>query len=261
MKNLLPKVLWDYLVGAIVAAAALVVVLILVGFTSQAFLASSETGEMLRGGLGVIGLITFFGALLVVTIYELVMRRRAQGKMLEPGTTESRVLSRDVIIRALISGAVAGLYIAIIALLFTLPARGAADLNLFWVLVLGLLLAVMLVFAGALAYAYVGAAAREQFSKLETQERVTLLLLPLVLGVTFGFLFGAAAGRTNGIVSAFVAAILTYVLIRGLERLQWPTVRRSLEGVLQARGGPTIKVVSTLKAETPSVETITKELI
>ena len=103
----------------------------------------------------------------------------------------------------------------------------------------------MVIAAGALAYAYFGRAAGKRYGKLETRERVTLLLLPLVLAVTSGFLFGAAAGGTVGVLSAIAGAVLTYVLVRGLERLRWPTVHRSLEGLLHARGGPTIKVVST----------------
>ncbi len=247
MKNLLPRVAWDYLVGAIVAVSALVVVVILVGL-SQAFLGSGEASALLRRGLAALCLITVLGVLLTVTIYELVMRRRARGKMLEPGTTESRVLSREVIVRAALSGAEAGVYIAVISVIFALLAYGAADLTLFWVLFLGLLPSTMLIAAGALAYAYIGSATEEYYDKLENRERVILLILPLGLAVTFGFLFGASAGDTRGVVSAFAAAILTYVLIRGLERLRWRVIRRTLEGMLQSRSGPTIKVVSTHKA-------------
>lgn len=245
MKNLLSRVTWDYLVGAVVALAATIVVLILVGLAGLVLGRPSEAGELLRAGWVVTGLVTLLGVLLVVTIYELVMQRREQGKMLEPGTTDSRVLSREVIVRAALSGAEAGVYVAVITIVFALLSGGADSLSPFWVLLVGLLPAVMVIAAGALPYAYFGRAAGEHYGKLETRERVTLLLLPLVLAVTSGFLFGAAAGGTVGVLSAIAGAVLTYVWVRALERLRWPTIHRSFEGLLHARGGPTIKVVST----------------
>lgn len=248
MKSLLPRILWDYLVGAIVAASAIVVVLILVGFVAQAASGTSETGQMLRGGLVHIGFVTLVGVFLTVTLYEIVMRLQARGKMVEPGTTESRILSRDIMIRALISGAVAGVYIALVAIIFSLLADSAQNLTLFWVFVLGILPAVMLVAAGALAYAYVGPTVQKSQVELNDQERFTLLILPLVLAVTFGFIFGAASGSTEGVINAFAAALLTYVLIRGLELLRWRVIIRSLGALLHARGGPTIKVVATHSA-------------
>lgn len=105
MKNLLPRVLWDYLVGAIAAVAAMVIVLVLVGFASLVLGRPSQAGELLREGSTTLGFVTLLSVLLVVTIYDLMMWRRSRGKMLEPGSTESRVLSREVIVRAGLSGA------------------------------------------------------------------------------------------------------------------------------------------------------------
>lgn len=248
MKNLLPRVLWDYLVGAIVAVAAMVVTLIIVGFASLVLGRPSEAGELLRAGLTTLGFVTILSVLLVITLYELVMWRRAQGKMLEPGTTESRVLSRVVMVRAALSGAEAGVYISLVTTLFALLSQGANGLSPEWVLLVGLLPAVMLIVAGALAYAYVGPDMEEHLAKLETRERSGLLILPLALALTSGFLFGASAGGTAGVVSAIVAAVATYGLVRGLESLDWRALRRALEGLLRSRGGPTIKVVSTYQA-------------
>jgi hypothetical protein len=248
MKNLLPRVLWDYLVGAIVAVAAMIIIFIFVGFASLMLGRPSESGELLREGLTTLGFVTLLSVLLVVTIYELVMWRRAQGKMLEPGSTESRVLSREVIVRAGLSGAEAGVYMSVVAIVFALLARGANELSPVWVLLIGLLPAVMLIAAGALAFAYVGHDVQKHIGELELRGRTGLLMLPLALAVTSGFLFGAAAGGAWGVVSAIVGAVLTYLLVRILERLHWHTVGRSLEGLLQSRGGPSIKVVSTHKA-------------
>ena len=161
MKNLLSRVTWDYLVGAVVAVASTIVVLILVGLAGLVLGRPSEAGELLRSGWVVTGLVTFLGVLLVVTIYELMMRRREQGKMLEPGTTESSVLSPELIVRAALSGAEAGVYITAITVVFALLSGGAGFLSPFWVLLVGLLPAVMVIAAGALAYAYFGRAARD----------------------------------------------------------------------------------------------------
>lgn len=245
MKNLLPKILWDYVVGVIVGVILTVVSLVILVFVLQASFRLGTAYGMLRNGLATIGWLTLLGTLFVVTLYEVVMLLRARGKMAEPGTTESRVLSREVIVRALVSGAVGGVYTGLIAVIFVLLAREASELNLIWVLILGLFAAFMLVAAGALAYAYVGSAVQEHQGDLNRQERTTLLALPLVLAVTLGFLFGAAAEGTEGVVNALVAALLIYVLARGLEMLRWRVLRRSLEGLLSARGGPTIEVVST----------------
>jgi hypothetical protein len=51
MKNLLPRVLWDYLVGAIVAVAAMIIIFIFVGFASLMLGRPSESGELLREGV------------------------------------------------------------------------------------------------------------------------------------------------------------------------------------------------------------------
>lgn len=245
MKNLLPRVLWDYIVGTLVGVAATVVALAALGFVLQVILRTGETHAFLRDGLVTVGFVTLVGVLLVVTIYEVVMWLRARGKMMEPGTTESRVLSREALLRALIAGAGAGVYTAVVAVVFARLAYEAEDLNLLVVFILGLLPAVMVIAAGALAYAYLGEALQDQPGELNGQEQMLLLALPLILTATLGFLFGAAAGDAEGVFSALIAALLTYALIRGLEGLRWRVIRRSLKGLLGARGGPTIKVVST----------------
>lgn len=245
MKNLLPRVLWDYIIGVIVGAVMTALSLAITGFILQAVLRAGGARELLQESLATIGFVTLLGVILVVTVYELVLLFRARGKMMEPGATESRLLSREVILRALLSGAVAGLYAALITTVFALLAHEASDLNLIVVFALGLLPAIMILAAGALAYAFVGADVREQQGELDNWERGTLLLLPLALAVLFGLLFGAAAGGAAGVVSAVVAALLTYGLMREVGRLRWRVLQRFLEGVLRARGGATIKVVST----------------
>lgn len=247
MKNLLPRVAWDYLVGAVVGITAAAVVLFLVGLVSLVLGRPSQAGELLRAGWLVTGLVSLLGVLLVVTIYELAIWQSGRGKMLEPGTIDARVLSRDVIMRAILSGAEAGVYITVVTVVFALLSRGAGTLSPFWALLIGLLLAIVVIAAGALAYAYVGPEALGYLASLKGQERTALLLLPLVLGVTSGFFFGAAAGGASGVVSAIVAAVLTFFLVRNLETLDWRMVRRSGVGLLHARGVPTIKVVSTHK--------------
>lgn len=248
MNKLLSRTVWDYILGGLVAASSAVVTLVFVGFALQASSRFGYPHPWLRNALLELGFIVVLAVLLVVTFYEVVLRLRARGKMLEPGTTESRILSREVIVRALLSGAAVGVYMVVVTIIFIQLAYEAADLNLFVVLLLGLLPTLMLIAAGALAYAYVGPSLIDQQRSLNNQERITLLALPLVLAVTFGFLFGAAAGNAAGIVNAFVAAVLTYVLIRGLARLRWRVIRRTLENLLQARGGPTIRVVATHRA-------------
>lgn len=248
MKNLLPKILWDYVIGLLVGVVATVASLAVVFFILQASFRLGAAYGTLRNSRVTIGWLALLGTLFVVTLYEVVMLLRARGKMAEPGATESRLLSREVVLRALLSGVGGGVYIGIIAVIFVLLARAASDMNLTWVLILGVLPAVMLIAVGALAYAYVGPAVRDQQRELNGQERTILLAPPLVLAVTLGFLFGAAAENANGIISALVAVILTHVLVRGLERLRWRVLRRSLERLLRAGGGPTIKVVSTHRA-------------
>lgn len=248
MRNLLPRVLWDYIIGVIVGVIAVLVTLVVVGLVSRGVPRTGELYAMLSGGLVPIGFVTLLGVLLVVTLYEATVLFQARGKMMEPGATESRLLTREVIIRALISGAVAGIYTALITLAFALLAHEAADLNLPMVLLLGLLLSVMVIASGALAYAFVGTAIRDVQGELNSREWITLLALPLALAVLFGLLFGAAAGNAEGVISAVVAALLTYGLVRGLESLRWRVLQRSLAKLLRARGGPTIKVVSTHRA-------------
>lgn len=245
MKNLLPRVLWDYVIGVIVGVVMTVLSLAVIGLILQAVLQTGEARELLQESLATVGFVTLLGVILVVSIYELVLLFRARGKMMEPGETESRLLTREAILRALLSGAVAGLYAALITTVFTLLAHEASDLNLIVVFALGLLPAIMILAAGALAYAFVGADVREQQGELDNWERGTLLLLPLALAVLFGLFFGAAAGDAQGVISAVVAALLTYGLVRELGQLRWRVLQRSLERILRARGGPTIKVVST----------------
>ncbi len=219
--------------------------LALIGLILQALLRTSEARELLQESLATVGFVTLLGVILVVSVYELVLLLRSRGKMMEPGETESRLLTREAILRALLSGAVAGLYAGVVITVFTLLAHEASDLNLIVVFALGLLPAIMVLAAGALAYAFVGTDVREQQGELDNWERGTLLLLPLALAVLFGLFFGAAAGDAQGIISAVVAALLTYGLVRELGRLRWRVLQRSLERILRARGGPTIKVVST----------------
>ncbi len=245
MKNLLPRVLWDYVIGVIVGVVMTVLSLAVIGLILQAVLQTGEARELLQESLAIVGFVTLLGVILVVSIYELVLLFRARGKMMEPGETESRLLTREAILRALLSGAVAGLYAALVITVFTLLAHEASDLNLIVVFALGLLPAIMILAAGALAYAFIGADVGEQQGELDNWERGTLLLLPLALAVLFGLFFGAAAGDAQGIISAVVAALLTYGLVRELGRLRWRVLQRSLERILRARGGPTIKVVST----------------
>ena len=247
MKNLLPRVTWDYLVGAVVGVSMALVALIVSGFVLGVVLRGAVR-PFAGGRLIFIGVLTFLAVLLVVTLYEALLRYRARGKMLEPGSTESKLLTREVLVRAALSGVAGGLYTGLIIVLFTRLARAAADLNVLGVFIFGLLPGIFLVAAGALAYAYIGAVISEQQTELEDWERVFLLTLPLTLSVTLGFLFGAAAGNWLGILSALIAALLTYGLITGLTSLRWYVLRRLFDGLLRARGGPTIKVVATLRA-------------
>ena len=248
MKNLLSRTVWDYLLGAVVGGAMALVSLVISGFFLGVVLRASPARLFAGGRLVLVAILTFLAVLIVVTLYEALLRYRAQGKMLEPGSTEARVLSREVLVRAAISGAVAGLYTGLIVVLFGRLAWGTADLNLLGVFSFGLLPGIFVIAAGALTYAYIGNAVEAQQNELEDWERVFLLALPLTLTVTLGFLFGAAAGNWLGILSAFIAALLTYGLITGFRKLRWYVLRRSLEGLLRARGGPTIKLVSTHRA-------------
>ena len=247
MKNLLPKITWDYLVGAVVGVSMALVVLIVSGFVLGVVLRGA-VHPFTGGRLIFVGVLTFLAVLLAVTLYEALLRYRARGKMLEPGSTESRLLTREVLVRAALSGAVGGLYTGLIIVLFARLARGSADLNVLGVFLLGLLPGVLLIAAGALTYAYIGEAVQTEQTELRDWERVFLLSLPLTLSVTLGFLFGAAAGNWLGILSALIAALLTYGIITGLTSLQWYVLRRLVDGLLRARGGPTIKVVATLRA-------------
>ncbi len=247
MKNLLSKTVWDYLIGAAVGGVLALVSLIVSGFVLGVLLRASTARPFAGGRLLFVAVLTFLTVLLVVTLYEVLLRHRARGKMLEPGSTEARVLSREVLVRATLSGGVAGLYTSLILILFARLARGTADLNVLAVFMLGLLPGIFVIAAGALAYAYIGEAVQAQQTELEDWERVFLLALPLTLTVTLGFLFGSAAGNWQGVLSAFIAALLTYGLITGFTSLRWYVLRRSFEGLLRARGGPTIKVVATLR--------------
>lgn len=248
MKNLLPRTIWDYLVGAVVGGVTALVSLIVTGFVLGVVLRAGAAHQFVGGRLILIAILTFLAVLLVVTFYEALLKYRARGKMLEPGSTEARVLTREVLLRAAVSGVVAGLYTSLIIILFARLARGAADLNLLGVFILGLLPGIFVIAAGALTYAYIGEAVQEQQTELEDWERVFLLALPLTLTVTLGFLFGAAAGDWLGVLSAFIAALLTYGLIAGFRSLRRYALSRSFDGFLRARGGPTIKVVSTRRA-------------
>ena len=247
MKNLLPRVTWDYLVGAVVGVSMALVALIVSGFVLGVVLRGA-VHPFVGGRLIFVGVLTFLAVLLAVTLYEALLRYRARGKMLEPGSTESRLLTREVLVRAALSGAVGGLYTGLVIVLFARLARGSADLNVLGVFLLGLLPGVFLIAAGALTYAYIGEAVQAEQTELKDWERVFLLSLPLTLSVTLGFLFGAAAGNWLGILSALIAALLTYSIITGLTSLQWYVLRRLVDGLLRARGGPTIKVVATLRA-------------
>lgn len=248
MKNLLSRTVWDYLVGSVVGGAMALVSLIVSGFVIGVVLRASTARQFVGGRLVLIAILTFLAVLLVVTLYEALLRYRARGKMLEPGSTEAKVLSREVLVRAAVSGAAAGLYTSLIVILFARLARGTADLNLLGVFILGLLPGIFVIAGGALTYAYIGGDVRAQQTELEDWERVFLLALPLTLTVTLGFLFGAAAGNWSGILSAFIAALLTYGLITGFASLRWYVLRRSFNGLLRARGGASIKVVSTHRA-------------
>lgn len=250
MKNLLPRVLWDYIIGGLVGVAATAVVLAMLGLALQMSLRTSDLHLLLRDGLVIIGFVTLLGVLLVVTLYEAVVLYRAQGRMRDPDAneTESRLLTRGTMLRALISGAVAGIYTGLAVLIFAVLAREASDLTPVSLWLPGLLLPVMLIAAGALAYAYAGADLKDQQSELDNRERSMLLVLPLTLSAVLGFLFGAAEGDAEGVVSAVIGALLTYALLRSLEKLRWRVLQRFLTKLLRARGGPTIRVVSTHKA-------------
>ncbi len=250
MKNLLPRVLWDYIIGAIAGVATTAVAIAVLGFVLQMSLRTSDLHRMLKDGLVVIGFVTLLGVILVVTLYEAVLFYRARGKMRDPDANEmeSRLLTREALLRALVSGALAGIYTGVVALIFALLAREASHLNLISVWFPGLLLPVMLIAAGALAYAYAGTDFKEQQSELDNGERGTLLVLPLTLSAVLGFLFGAAAGDAEGVVSAIIGALLAYALLRSLEKFRWRVLQRFLTKLLRARGGPTIRVVSTHKA-------------
>ena len=99
MKNLLPRVTWDYLVGAVVGVSMALVALIVGGFVLGVVLRGA-VHPFAGGRLIFVGVLTFLAVLLAVTLYEALLRYRARGKMLEPGSTESRLLTREVLVRA-----------------------------------------------------------------------------------------------------------------------------------------------------------------
>ena len=244
MKNLLSRTTWDYLVGAVVGVVMTVVTLIIGGFVFEAALQLGAGGQLLGGRLVAVGFLTLLSVALIITLYEALLNARAAGKMAEPGSTEARVLERPVLIRAAISGAWAGLYAGVCLIVFALLSPGAADLNMLGVFVFGLLPGVFLI-AAALSYAYVGPSVLEQGRELNTLERGLLLGLPLILSVVLGCLFGAAAEDWPGVFKAFVGAALACVVVLQLGKLRWRVLNRAFEGSLRARGGPTIKLVST----------------
>lgn len=249
MKNLLPRVVWDVLVGAVVGVVALIVTLATLGLVTQLLPSSGQVYRLVNDAFVTIGAAVLIAFLLVVAVYEIALLVRARGTMADPSKgTESRLLDRDVLMRAALSGFVAGLYAALIALVFALLARGAFFLTPASVWLPGLLPGLMLIAALALAYAYIGRDLREQQGELNDWERGTLLSLPLTLTVVLGFLFGAASGGAAGVISAFVGALLTYGLIRGLTRFRGHVMRRFFKRLLEARGGPTIRLVSSHKA-------------
>ena len=245
MNNLLSRTTWDYLVGAVVGVVMTVVTLIVGGFVFEAALQLGAGGQLLGGRLVAVGLLTLVTVALIITLYEALLNARAAGKMAEPGSTEARVLERPVLIRAAISGAWAGLYAGVCLIVFALLSPGAADLNMLGVFVFGLLPGVFLIAAAALSYAYVGPSVLEQGRELNTLERGLLLALPLILSVVLGCLFGAAAEDWPGVFKAFVGAALACILVLQLGKLRWWVLSRAFEGSLRARGGPTIKLVST----------------
>lgn len=248
MKNLLPRVVWDFLVGAVVGVVALIVTLATLGLVAQLLPSSGQVYRLVSDAFVVIGTAVLVAFLLVIAVYEITLMVRARGTMADPQGTESRLLNRDVLVRAALSGFVAGLYAALLALVFALLARGAFFLTPASVWFPGLLPGLMLVAALALAYAYIGRDLREQQGELNDRERGTLLSLPLTLTVVLGFLFGAASGGASGVISAFVGALLTYGLIRGVTRFRGHVMQRFFKRLLEARGGPTIKLVSSHKA-------------
>ena len=245
MKNLLSRTTWDYLVGSVVGVVMTVVTLIIGGFVFEAALQLGAGGQLLGGRLIAVGFLMLLSVALVITLYEALLNARAAGKMAEPGSTEARVLERPVLIRAAISGAWAGLYAGVCLIVFALLSPGAADLNMLGVFVFGLLPGVFLITAAALSYAYIGPAVREQARELDPLERGLLLALPLILSVVLGFLFGAAAGSWAGVFRALIGAALVCVVVQRLGKLRWRVLNRAFEGLLRARGGPTIRVVST----------------
>lgn len=245
MKNLLSRPVWDYLVGAAVGVTLAVVALLVSGFVFEAFLQTGVGAPLLGGRLIAIGMLILLSVALVVTLYEALLNARAAGKMAEPGSTEARLLGREVLIRAAISGAWGGLYTGAVLVVFALLAPGAADLNVLGVFVFGLLPSIFLITAAALSYAYIGPAIREQVRELNALECGLLLALPLILSVVLGFLFGAAAGSWAGVFRALIGAALVCVVAQRLGKLRWLVLRRAFEASLRARGGPTIRVVST----------------
>lgn len=245
MNKLLSGTTWDYLVGAVVGVVMTVVMLIIGGFVLEAALQTGSGGQLLGGRLIAIGFLTLLSVALVITLYEALLNARAAGKMAEPGSTEARVLERPVLVRAAISGAWAGLYAGVCLIVFALLSPAAADLNMLGVFVFGLLPAAFLIAAAALSYAYMGPSALKQGREPNPLESVLLLALPLVLSVVLGCLFGAAAEGRPGVARAFVGAALACVVVQQLIKLQWRVLSRAFEGLLRARGGPTIKLVST----------------
>ncbi len=245
MNNLLSRSTWDYLVGAVVGVVMTVVTLIIGGFVLEAVSQTGAGGPLLGGRLIAVGFLILLSVVLVITLYEALLNARAAGKMAEPGSTEARVLERSVLIRAAISGAWAGLYAGVCLIVFVLLSPGAADLNILGVFVFGLLPGVFLIAAAALSYAYVGPSVLEQGRELNRLERGLLLALPLVLSVVLGCLFGAAAEDWPGVFKAVVGAALACVVVLQFGKLRWWALRRAFEGLLRARGGPTIKLVST----------------
>lgn len=254
MKNLLPRTLWDVLLGALVGAVMAVLSVLIVGAVGEgvetrvrgAFY-TYYTAETLTERLVWLGLVVFFGALLVVTLYEAAVLLRARGTMREGGT-EARLLTREALLRALAGGGLAGLYTALVALTFVLLAEGAFSLEPGWVLALGLLPAVMPIAAGALIYTYTGAEVSGAQGELYGWERVFLLALPLALGVLTGLVFGAAAGGAAGVIKAALGAVVAAGTFHRLTKLRGRVLGRLGQKLLTARDGPTIKLVSHHRA-------------
>jgi MFS family permease len=260
MRNLLPRTVWDVVLAAINAVVMALLALLLVGLVAGSLasrttityraLSGNVTYQAVVDHLAAVGGMALLGVLLAWLLYEGALFYRARGSIIEGGN-EARLMTRRSLLRALTGGAAAGLYATLVALAFVPLARGAfiADLNPSWVLSLGLLPSFFLIAAFALAYTFTGDEANALRREVTLWEQIFLLALPLALGVLLGLLFGAAAPGAEGVFKALLAAVLTYGLVDRFTKLKGRELERALTKLLDARGAPTIKVVSEHRAK------------